>query len=61
MSLIPGLGRLPVEGNGNLLDYSCLENRMDRGAWWDMVHGITKESDMTDLLSLIVKQYNTIF
>ena len=40
--LIPGLGRLPGEGNGNLLQYSCLENSMDRGAWWATVHGVTK-------------------
>ena len=33
-SSIPGLGRSPEEGNGNLLQYSCLENPMDRGAWW---------------------------
>ena len=42
MSLIPGLGRSPGEGNGNLLQYSCLENPMDRGAWWATVHGVTK-------------------
>ena len=41
-----GLGRCPGEGNGNPLQYSCLENSMDRGAWWAMVHGVT-ESDMT--------------
>ena len=35
MGLIPGSGRSPGEGNGNLLHYSCLENSMDRGAWWD--------------------------
>ena len=34
LSLIPGLGRSPGEGNGNSLQYSCLENPMDRGAWW---------------------------
>ena len=39
---IPGLGRSPGEGNGNPLQYSCLENSMDRGAWQDMVHGIAK-------------------
>ena len=39
---IPGLGRSPREGNGNPLQYSCLENSMDRGAWWTIVHGITK-------------------
>ena len=39
---IPGWGRLPAEGNGNPLQYSCLENLMDRGAWWATVHGVTK-------------------
>ena len=39
---IPGLGRSPEEGNGNPLKYSCLENSMDRGAWWAIVHGVTK-------------------
>ena len=39
---IPGLGRSPGEGNGNPLQYSCLENSMDGGAWWATVHGITK-------------------
>ena len=41
-SSIPGLGRSPGEGNGNPLQYSCLENSMDRGAWWPTVHGVTK-------------------
>ena len=44
---IPGSGRCPGEGNGNPLQYSCLGNPMDRGAWWDMVHGIAKELDTT--------------
>ena len=39
---IPGSGRYPGEGNGNSLQYSCLENPMDRGAWLATVHGITK-------------------
>ena len=39
---IPGLGRSPGEGNGNPLQYSCLENSMDRGAWQATVHGVTK-------------------
>ena len=39
---IPGLGRPPGEGNGNPLQYSCLENPMDRGAWWAAVHGVAK-------------------
>ena len=43
---IPGLGRSPGGGNGNPLQYSCLENSMDRGAWQTIVHGITK-SDTT--------------
>ena len=38
----PGMGRSPGEGNGNLLQYSCLGNSMDRGAWWATVHGVTK-------------------
>ena len=44
---IPGSGRSPGKGNGNPLQYSCLENFMDRGAWWVTVHGVT-ESDMTE-------------
>ena len=39
---IPGLGRSPGEGNGNPLQYSCLENLMDGGAWWATVHGVAK-------------------
>ena len=38
---IPGSGRSPEEGNGYPLQYSCLENSMDRGAWWATVHGVT--------------------
>ena len=38
----PGLGRSPGEGNGNPLQYSCLENPMDGGAWRATVHGVTK-------------------
>ena len=39
---IPGLGRSPGEGNGNPLQYPCLENLMDRGTWWIAVHGVAK-------------------
>ena len=39
---IPGSGRSPGEGNDNPLQYSCLGNPMDRGAWWAIVHGVTK-------------------
>ena len=42
LCLIPGLGRFPGEGNGNLLQYPCLENLMERGAWWAAVHGVAK-------------------
>ena len=48
---IPGLGRSPRKGSGNPLQYSCLENSMDRGAWWATVHEVTK-SDMTEQLTL---------
>ena len=41
-SSIPGLGRSPGEGNSNLLQYSCLENSMDRGTWQATVHGVAK-------------------
>ena len=42
MGLIPGLGRSREGGKGNRLQYSCLENSMDRGAWQAIVHGVTK-------------------
>ena len=50
---IPGWGRSPGEGNGNPLQYTCLENPMDGGAWWATVHGVAKSriplSDFTSL------------
>ena len=42
MGWIPGSGRSPGEGNGYPIQYSCLENPMDRGAWWVTVHGVTR-------------------
>ena len=48
----PWSGRSPGEGNGNPLQFYCLENSMDRGAWWATVHGVAKESDMTEQLTL---------
>ena len=47
MGLIPGSGRSPGGGHGNPLQYSCLENPMDRGAWWATVHKVA-ESDMAE-------------
>ena len=58
MGLIPGLGRCPGIGNGNLLQYSCLGNPMDRGAWWATVHGVAKSrtqlSDYTTTTTLLL-------
>ena len=51
VSSIPGSGRSPGEGNGKPLQYSCLGNPTDRGAWQAAVHGTTKESDMTQQLN----------
>ena len=48
---IPGSRRSPGVGNGYPLQYSCLENPMDKGAWGATVHGVAKESDMTEQLS----------
>ena len=42
LGLIPALGRSPGEMNGNPLQYSCLENSVDKGAWWAIVHGLTE-------------------
>ena len=49
--LIPASGRSPGEGNGNPLQYSCLENPVDRGAWWTPVHWVAKESDTMERLN----------
>ena len=51
VGLIPGWGRIPGGGHGNPLQYSCLENPLDRGAWWAIVHGVT-ESNITEQLSI---------
>ena len=48
---ISALGRSLGEGNGTPLQYSCLENLMDRGSWWATVHGVTKELETTEGLS----------
>ena len=49
--VIPGLGRFPGGGNGNLLQYSCPEDPMKRGARWAIIHGVAKSSGMIDQLS----------
>ena len=46
--LIPGWGSSLRKGNGNPLQYSCLGNHTERGAWWSTVHGVAKESDTTE-------------
>ena len=51
MRVPPWMGRSPGEGNGNPLQYSCLGNCMDRGAWWATVHGVSKEMDTTEQLN----------
>ena len=53
LSLVPGSGRSPGEGNGNPLQYSCLENSMDGGAWWATVHGVI-ESDTIEQITHIL-------
>ena len=47
MGSIPGLGKFPGKGNGNPLQYSCLGNPMDKGAWQVRVHTVSKELDTT--------------
>ena len=51
--LIPGSGRSPGGGHGNPLQYSCLENPMDRGAWWVMVHKFTKSQMSYDITYIV--------
>ena len=51
MSSTPGLGKSPGEGHGNPLQCSCLENPVDRGAWWVTVHGVAKSQTKLKQLS----------
>ena len=61
---IPGSGRSPGEGNDNPLQYSCLENPMDGGAWWATVHGVAKSqtqlNDSTFFLSFLLSLYSVL-
>ena len=63
---IPGSGRSPGEGNSNPLQYSCLENPMDRGAWWTTVHGVTEsrtrlsDSTFQTVFTLSVSEKNDL-
>ena len=57
---IPGSGRSPGEGNGNPLQYSCLENPIDGGAWWATVHGVTKSQTRLKQLSSSSSVNNTV-
>ena len=52
VGLVPGSGRFPRGGHGNPLQYSCLENPMDRGAWWAIVHRVTKIRTQLKQLSM---------
>ena len=58
LSSTPGLGRFPREGNGNPLQYSCLENPMDRWAWRATAHVVT-ESDTTESVTLFTFNFKT--
>ena len=52
---VPGSGRAPGGGHGNPFQYYCLENPMDRGAWWPTGHRVAKEPDMTSDLAHMLK------
>ena len=56
---IPGLGRSPGEENGNPLQYSCLENPMDRGAWLATLHGVAKSRTQLSDFTMTDLQQNT--
>jgi len=58
MGSIPRLGRSPGEGNGNLFQYSCLGNPMDRESWWATVHGVAKDLDMTEVAEHTKRKWN---
>ena len=58
---IPGLGGFPGEGNGNPLQYSCLENPMDGGAWWATVHEVAKsQTQLSNFIFTLIVYFNSI-
>ena len=57
VGLIPGLGRSPGGGHGTALQYSCLENLMDRGAWWATAHRVTKSWPRLTQLSTLTRTH----
>ena len=60
--LIPGLGRSLGEGKDNPLQYSCLENPMDRGVWQAIVHGVTKsQTRLNDKHTAAFRQFNSVY
>ena len=62
LGLIPGLGKSPGEGYDNPLQYSCLENPMDQGAWWATVHGVARSrTRLSDFTSLHIQWHYLIF
>ena len=61
LGLIPGSERSPGEGNGNPLQYSCLENSMEIGAWWATVHGVAKSQTRLSDLHYKVIEVKDIF
>ena len=58
--LIPGSGRSPGEGNGSPLQYSCLENAVNRGSWWATVHEVTKETSQVNNNNNVITSRNSI-
>ena len=60
VGLIPGLGRSAGEGNGSPLQYSCLENAVNRGSWWATVHEVTKETSQVNNNNNVITSRNSI-